>query len=191
VTVTYETIRAWGANFGPSYAAALDRRRAQTSNRRHLDEVHRKIKGKAGSRQVWRFAQLVYRAREATRQRISLCVVERGEPGRREAMPCFFAVLRDLVHLDRPLPSQRSDPRGRNDLVATADADDGRLRLQALALGFSCVDAYLEFVRARARPNTWLAITYDVLVFFAFVLKDPAHVTADVFAFLQMQRTAR
>ena len=46
VTVTYETIRAWCAKFGPSYAAGLRRRRARTSDKWHLDEVHLKIKGK-------------------------------------------------------------------------------------------------------------------------------------------------
>ena len=46
VTVTYETIRAWCAKFGPSYAAGLLRRRAPTSDKWHLDEVQLKIKGK-------------------------------------------------------------------------------------------------------------------------------------------------
>jgi len=44
VTVTYETIRAWRSNFGPSYAAALRRRRARVSDKWHLDEVQLKIK---------------------------------------------------------------------------------------------------------------------------------------------------
>jgi len=44
-----------------------------------------------------RFAQLLGQARDVTQQRISLGVVERGEPGRRQAMPYFLAVLRDLV----------------------------------------------------------------------------------------------
>src|SRR5438128_614532 len=44
-----------------------------------------------------RFAQLLGQAREVTQQRISLGVVERGEPGRRQAMPYFLAVLRDLT----------------------------------------------------------------------------------------------
>jgi integrase/recombinase XerD len=64
--------------------------------------------------------------------------------------------------------------------------------LQCLTLGLPPVDAYLEFVRARARTNTWLATAYDLLVFFSVVPKEPAHVTtADVFAFLQKQRSAR
>jgi hypothetical protein len=48
-----------------------------------------------------RFAQLVRRAREVTRERVSLGLVERGRPGRREAMPYFLAVLQDLVSQDR------------------------------------------------------------------------------------------
>jgi hypothetical protein len=58
-----------------------------------------------------RFAQLVYQARDVTRQRISLGVVEQGEPGRRKAMPYFFAMLRDLVDQDRPQPRQLSNAR--------------------------------------------------------------------------------
>ena len=58
-----------------------------------------------------RFAQLVYQARDVTRQRVSLGVVQRGEPGRREAMPYFFAVLRDLVDQERSAPGRRSAAR--------------------------------------------------------------------------------
>lgn len=49
------------------------------------------------------FAQLIHQARAVTQERISVGGVGRGEPGRREAMPYFFAVLRDLVrqHVDR------------------------------------------------------------------------------------------
>ena len=57
-----------------------------------------------------RFAQLVHQARGVTWRRISLGVVQRGEPGRREAMPYFFAVLRDLVDQERSAPGHRSDP---------------------------------------------------------------------------------
>jgi putative transposase len=46
VIVSYETIRAWCAKFGPTYAAGLRRRRAQSSDKWHLDEVQLKIKGK-------------------------------------------------------------------------------------------------------------------------------------------------
>ena len=64
--------------------------------------------------------------------------------------------------------------------------------LQGLTLGLPSLDAYLEFVQARTRVNTWLATAYDLLVFFSVIPKEPAHVTtADVFAFLQKQRSAR
>jgi integrase/recombinase XerD len=64
--------------------------------------------------------------------------------------------------------------------------------LRALQLGDPLVDAYLAFVGARARPNTWLATAYDLLVFFSVIQKAPAQVTtADVFAFLQAQRAPR
>ncbi len=42
VSVTYETIRAWCAKFGPRYAAGLRRRRARTGDKWHLDEVQLK-----------------------------------------------------------------------------------------------------------------------------------------------------
>lgn len=44
-----------------------------------------------------RFAQLVQEARAITQARISLGGIGKGDAGRREAMPYFFAVLRDLV----------------------------------------------------------------------------------------------
>jgi hypothetical protein len=48
-----------------------------------------------------RFGQLVHQAAAITQERISLGTVERGEAGRREAMPYFFAVLHDLVNQHR------------------------------------------------------------------------------------------
>jgi|SRR5579859_4124025 len=57
-----------------------------------------------------RFAQLLRQARYVTQERISLGVVERGEPGRREAMPYFMAVLRDLVNQDRRTPAAFTNP---------------------------------------------------------------------------------
>src|SRR5260370_14190581 len=44
-----------------------------------------------------RFAELVRQAYDVTQVRISLGAIERGDAGRREAMPYFLAVLRDLV----------------------------------------------------------------------------------------------
>jgi hypothetical protein len=44
---------------------------------------------------------LVRQARELTQERISLGVVERGEAGRRQAVPYFLAVLRGLADQHR------------------------------------------------------------------------------------------
>ena len=48
-----------------------------------------------------RFAQLIQRTTEITQARISLGAVQRGGAGRREAMPYFFEVLRDLASNER------------------------------------------------------------------------------------------
>jgi len=58
-----------------------------------------------------------------------------------------------------------------------------------LRLGVALVDAYLDFVAGRCRPNTVLATAYDLRIFFAVVGKDPAQVSgADVFGFITAQR---
>jgi putative transposase len=46
LVVTYETVRQWCRKFGQSYARVLRRRRAQTGDKWHLDEVFLKINGK-------------------------------------------------------------------------------------------------------------------------------------------------
>jgi putative transposase len=46
IVVTYETIRQWCQKFGQSYANQLRRRRAQTGDKWHLDEVFLTINGK-------------------------------------------------------------------------------------------------------------------------------------------------
>ena len=64
--------------------------------------------------------------------------------------------------------------------------------LVSITLGHPLVDDYLEFVGARGAMNTWLAVAYDLKVFFEVVAKEPAEVTAaDVFAFLAAQRAPR
>lgn len=64
--------------------------------------------------------------------------------------------------------------------------------LIGLRLGHPLVDEYLAFVGARLRPNSWLAVGYDLKVFFAVTSMEPAAVTsAEVFAFLEQQRTPR
>jgi integrase/recombinase XerD len=57
-------------------------------------------------------------------------------------------------------------------------------------LGVPQLDAYLEFLAARSRPNTVLAVAYDLRVFFTVVGKPPAWVTAaDVLGFVTAQHT--
>jgi site-specific recombinase XerD len=57
-------------------------------------------------------------------------------------------------------------------------------------LGVPQLDAYLEFLAARSRPNTVLAVAYDLSVFFAVVGKPPQRVTAaDVLGFVTAQHT--
>ena len=52
-------------------------------------------------------------------------------------------------------------------------------------LGDRLVDGSLELVAARLRPNSTLAVAYDLKVFFTVVGKDPAADTrADVVAFV-------
>ena len=46
VDVSYETVRAWTAKFGPKIAANLGRRKQPPSPRWHLDEMVSKIAGK-------------------------------------------------------------------------------------------------------------------------------------------------
>jgi site-specific recombinase XerD len=59
-------------------------------------------------------------------------------------------------------------------------------------LGVRLLDEYLEFLSGRCRPNTVLAVAYDLKVFFTVVGKSPKRVrAADVLAFMTAQRTGR
>jgi integrase/recombinase XerD len=61
-----------------------------------------------------------------------------------------------------------------------------------IRVGHPLLDAFLEFVRSRARWNTVLATAFDLKVFFSVVDTDPVAVTtADVLAFIQQQRAPR
>jgi site-specific recombinase XerD len=65
-------------------------------------------------------------------------------------------------------------------------------QLVALHLGDPTVDEYLAFAGSRLRVNSWLAVAFDLKVFFSVVRKPPAAVTtADVFAFINSQRAPR
>ncbi len=64
--------------------------------------------------------------------------------------------------------------------------------LRSVSLGHALLDDYLEFVAARARPNTLLAVAYDLMVFFTAIVKQPADTTtADVLTFITSQRAPR
>jgi hypothetical protein len=57
-------------------------------------------------------------------------------------------------------------------------------------LGVPLLDEYLEFLAGRCRPNTVLAVAYDLKVFFTVVGKTPRRVRAvDVLGFVTAQRT--
>lgn len=59
-------------------------------------------------------------------------------------------------------------------------------------VGHEVIDEFLEFVAARARPNTVKAYAHDLKVFFTIVGKDPAAVTSrDVLGFVTQQRRGR
>jgi len=63
---------------------------------------------------------------------------------------------------------------------------------QAVRLGVRLLDAFLEFLAGRCRPNTVLAAAYDLKVFFAVVAKAPDEVCpTDVLGFITAQRTDR
>ena len=55
-------------------------------------------------------------------------------------------------------------------LVLSAADDETR----KITLGHPLLDDYLVFVAARARTSTWLAVAYDLKVFFEVVGKEPA-----------------
>ena len=60
----------------------------------------------------------------------------------------------------------------------------------APTLGHPLVDDYLESVHARLRPNSTLAVVYDLKVFFAVVEVDPLEVRRrHVLEFIRVQRT--
>jgi integrase/recombinase XerD len=63
---------------------------------------------------------------------------------------------------------------------------------EAPRLGEPLLDEYLRFVAARARPNTVLAQSYDLKVFFTVVAAASNQVsTADVLRFIEAQRKPR
>ena len=75
-----------------------------------------------------------------------------------------------------------------NPSVSRSVGPGGELQV---TVGQPLVDEYLQFLTARARPNTRLAVAFDLKVFFSVVDKTPVRVTsADVMAFIRKQRAA-
>jgi integrase len=73
-------------------------------------------------------------------------------------------------------------------LVRTPRPGGGEL----IRLGHPLLDAYLDLVSARGRPNTLLATAFDLKVFFSIIDKEPGDVVAaDVLAFIKAQREPR
>lgn len=73
-------------------------------------------------------------------------------------------------------------------LVRTSRPGGGEL----IRLGHPLLDAYLDLVSARARPNTLLASAFDLKVFFSIIDKEPVDVVAtDVLTFIKAQREPR
>lgn len=69
-------------------------------------------------------------------------------------------------------------------LVRSRDAAGGLV----VRFGVALLDGYLEFLSVRSRPNTVVAVAYDLKVFFAVVGKAPGRVVAaDVLAFVTAQ----
>jgi len=65
-------------------------------------------------------------------------------------------------------------------------------RLETITLGHPVIDEYLAFAGARLRLNSWLAVAFDLKVFFSVIRKEPQAVTtADVFTFIKAQRAPR
>jgi len=61
-----------------------------------------------------------------------------------------------------------------------------------VSVGHGLLDEYLRFVAGRCRPNTVLAVAYDLKVFFDVVAVEPDAVTIDdVFSFIAEQRRPR
>jgi Phage integrase, N-terminal SAM-like domain len=61
-----------------------------------------------------------------------------------------------------------------------------------VSIGVPLLDEYLEFLSGRCRPNTVLAVAYDLKIFFTVVGKSPKRVRpADVPGFMTAQRTGQ
>jgi site-specific recombinase XerD len=97
----------------------------------------------------------------------------------------YLAGSDPVVHAEREAPGMRSVSPC---LIQSRDSAGEPV----VSLGVPLLDEYLEFLAGRCRPNTVLAVAYDLKVFFTVVGKSPKRVkAADVLAFMTAQRTGR
>ena len=62
-------------------------------------------------------------------------------------------------------------------------------QLVRLSLGIEEVDQYLEFLKWRCQPNTWVNYAHDLKIFFNLIDKPVAQITpSDVFEFIRLQK---
>src|SRR4028118_1305386 len=92
VVVTYETVRQWCRKFGQQYANQLRRRRAQTGDKWHLDEVFLRING-----------ELHYLWRAVDQHGNVLDILVQGRRNKRPARKFFRKLLKGCQYVPRVL----------------------------------------------------------------------------------------
>jgi putative transposase len=92
VVLTYETVRQWCRKFGQQYANQLRRRRAQTGDKWHLDEVFLKISG-----------QLHYLWRAVDQQGNVLDILVQSRRNKAAAKKFFRKLLKGCQYVPRVL----------------------------------------------------------------------------------------
>ena len=90
VLLTYETIREWCLKFGQTFANDLRRRRPQTGDKWHLDEVFIKINGK--EHYLWRAVD---------QDGNVLDILVQGRRNRKAAKRFFRKLLKGLQYVPR------------------------------------------------------------------------------------------
>src|SRR5918997_2508439 len=96
VVLTYETVRQWCRKFGQSYANQLRRRRAQTGDKWHLDEVFLTINGK-----------LHYLWRAVDQHGNVLDILVQSRRNKRAAKKFFRKLLKGCQYVPRVLISDK------------------------------------------------------------------------------------
>src|SRR5262245_36825672 len=96
IVLTYETIRQWCRTFGQHYANQLRRRRAQTGDKWHLDEVFLTIGGK-----------LLYLWRAVDQHGTVLDILVQSRRSKRAAKKFFRKLLRGCQYVPRVLVTDK------------------------------------------------------------------------------------